>query len=134
MSEPIVVVKGIKEKIEKDLEKHKSLLEQTGQDLIKFRSARSHEIKRKKHYNSLIGGDRYNDDALRESIQQSVINIKHMSDKCNLAEEKIKHHQQIISVLSQQLTNQEYLERQAELYYQDHPEERPDGDEYKLGR
>jgi len=123
----MVVITGMKEIIERDLEKHKVLLERTQIELQSFRVARSHEIKKKKHYNGLVGGGKYDDDALETAIIQSATNIRHMSDKCTASEEKIKHHQLIIDTLTQQVGDQEYMLAQAELYYQEHPEGRPNG-------
>ena len=51
-----------------------------------------------------------------------------------MSEEKIDHHQEIVDTLTEQLSNQNYLLAQAELYYQEHPEERPNGNANKLGR
>ena len=133
MSEPIVVIAGIEEIIERDLALHKDLLERTKTELLSFREARSHEIKKKKHYNKQVGGGKYNDEALRVDMNDIAINIRHMSDRCESAQKKIKHHQLIVDTLTQQLSDQEYLLAQAELYYQDHPEERPSGNEHKLG-
>ena len=125
MSGPMVVIDGIKELIERDLENHKMMLERTKGELLSFREGRSHEIKKKKHYKSLIGGGKYNDDSLRTSMDEIAMNIRHMSDKCELAEEKIKHHQMIVDTLTEQVNDQNYLLAQAELYYVEHPEERP---------
>lgn len=134
MSEPIVVIDGIRELLERDLEKHKALLERAGQSLLSFRTARSHEIKKKKHYNGLVGGEKYDDDALKIAIDQIAVNIQQLSNQCTAAEAEIKEHQHIIGTLSQQLEDQDYLEAQAELYYQEHPEERPNGNEHRLGK
>ena len=133
MSEPFVVVSGFKELIERDLDQHKSLLERTQMELLSFRTARSHEIKKKKHYNGLVGGGKYDDEKLTESMKDIATNIRHMSDKCTVAEDKIKHHQLIVDTLTEQLSDQNWMLAQAEAYYQEHPEERPNGDERKLG-
>ena len=130
----MVVIDGIKEIIERDLEEHKYLLERTQQELLSFREGRSYEIKKKKHYSGLIGGEKYDDEALQKSMNDIATNIKHMSDKCLLAEEKISHHQLIVDTLSEQLKDQNWLLAQAELYYQDHPEERPNGAKRRLGK
>ena len=127
MSGPMVVINGIKEIIERDLELHKSLLERTKMELLSFRDGRSHEIKKKKHYNKLIGGGKYDDDSLRTAMLDIATNIRHMSDKCDMSQEKIKHHQLIVDTLTEQLGDQNYMLAQAELYYQEHPEERPNG-------
>jgi len=130
MSEPLVVIDGILQVIERDLENHKILLERTKLELDSFRQARSHEIRKKKHYKSLIGGEKFDDASLRNSMNDIAINIRHFSDKCTMAEEKIKHHQKIVDTLTEQVKDQNWLLAQAELYYQEHPEERPDGSKH----
>ena len=130
----MVVIAGIEDIIKRDLENHKALLDRTKVEELSFREARSHEIKKKKNYKGLIGGGKYNDDSLRASMKDIATNIRHMSDKVTLSQEKIKHHQEIVDTLTEQLADQEYLLAQAELYYQEHPEERPNGTERKLGK
>ena len=103
---PHVVVVGMEEIIKKDLENHKQLLERTIQERLAFRQGVSNQVKRKKHYKSLIGGGKYNDKALRREIDEMNINIRHLSDKAKLASEKIDHHQLIVDTLTQQLEDQ----------------------------
>lgn len=118
--DPRIVVEGIEEIIKRDLGKHKGLVEQTQRELDAYRAARSHEIARKKHYKSLIGGGKFDDDALRESMKDISINIRHLSDKVDLAREKLEHHRLIVDTLSQQLEDQ--MEALADLarYRRDH--------------
>jgi hypothetical protein len=104
--EPIIVIEGIEEVIKKDLKKHQEILKRSKFELIAYRNARSHEIKKKKHYKNLIGGGKYNDDSLRESMNQIAINIRHMGDKVDLTEKAIKHHTEIVDTLTEQLENQ----------------------------
>jgi hypothetical protein len=104
--EPEIVIEGIEKVIKKDLKKFQGILERDKLDLIAFRGARSHEIKKKKHYKNLIGGEKFNDDALRESMSQIAINIRHMSDKVMLTEKAIEHHTEIVDTLTKQLENQ----------------------------
>lgn len=104
---PFVVIEGIEEITKRDLAKHRALIIQTQAELDAYRQARSHEIKRKKHYRLLIGGGKFNDDALRRSMQDIAVNIRHMSDKCQAAEQKLKHHQHIVEVLTGQLETHE---------------------------
>ena len=106
---PIVVVDGMEKVIKKDLQRHKDILERTYREIISYREARSHEVKKKKHYNSLIGNSKYNDDALRESIKQININIQHFSNKVKLSQDKIDHETLIVDTLSAQLEEQERL-------------------------
>ena len=110
-----LVVEGIEDIIKRDLVNHKSLLERTKLELLSFRQARSHEIKKKKHYVSLIGDGKYDDDSLRKSIKDMNVNIRHMSDKADLAEKKIQHHTLIVDTLTENLKKQnEGLKRLAE--------------------
>ena len=104
--EPEIVIEGIEEVIKNDLKKHQGILERSKLELISYKNARSHEIKKKKHYKSLIGGEKYNDGALKNSMDQIAVNIRHMSDKVGLTEEAIKHHTGIVDTLTEQLENQ----------------------------
>jgi len=105
-AEPIMVVEGMEDVIKLDLEKHKEILARTKLELQAYKNARAHEIKRKKHYKSLIGGGKYNDEALKKSIQDINVNITHMSNKVKLAEDKIQHNTLIVDTLSKQLEDQ----------------------------
>ena len=104
--EPEIVIEGIEEVIKRDLKKHQEILARSKLELISYRDARSHEIKKKKHYKSLIGGEKFNDDSLRESMNQIAVNVRHMSDKVDLTERAIKHHTEIVDTLAEQLENQ----------------------------
>jgi hypothetical protein len=104
-NEPVVFIRGIDKVIRKDLEKHKTLLARTKVELHAYREARSHEVKKRKHYSSLIGGEKYDDKALRESMGDIAINIRHMSDKVKLAQKTIEHHTEIVDTLTQQLAD-----------------------------
>lgn len=103
---PIMVVEGIEEVIKKDLGTHKIILERTNIEILSFRTAVSTEVKKKKHYLSLIGGGKFNDDALRTSIDQMNVNITHLSNKVKLSQDKIKHETLIVDTLTEQLDNQ----------------------------
>jgi len=103
---PELFIEGMEVIIKRDLEKHKVLLIRSNQELLSYRNARSHEVKRKKYYKSLIGGEKYNDDSLRRSMNDIVINIRHFSDKVKLSEDAIKHHTLIVDTLSKQLDDQ----------------------------
>ena len=100
---PLIVIEGMEPIIQKDLDKHKAILEQTQTELGVFRQAVSHEVKKKKYYKSLIGGKKYNDDSLRKSIGDININIRHMSDKAKLAQDKIAFETNIVDTLTTQL-------------------------------
>ena len=101
-----VVIEGLETIIKRDLEEHKMLLARTTTELHSYREGRASEIKRKKHYASLVGGGVYNDDSLRRSMDDIAINIRHMSDKAEAAEAKITHHKLIVDTLAQQLVDQ----------------------------
>ena len=58
---------------------------------------------KKKHYKGLIGGGKYDDDALKRSMGDIAINIRHMSDKEKLSRDAIEHHTLIVDTLTQQL-------------------------------
>ena len=102
---PVVFIHGMEKIIEKDLNKHKALLERSKLELLAFRNAVAHEIKKKKHYKSLIGGGKYNDKALRESMNMIAIGIRHMSDKVKLSQEAVAHHTLIVDTLAKQLAD-----------------------------
>ena len=101
--EPKIIIEGIDVVIKRDLAKHQILLERSKLELTSYRQARSHEIKKKKHYKGLIGGGKYDDDALRKSMKDIAINIRHMSDKEKLSKDAIEHHTLIVDTLTQQL-------------------------------
>lgn len=111
--EPEVFIEGIDVVIKLDLGKHKALLVQTNAELLSFREAVDHESARKRHYYRLIGGGKYDDDSLRKSVDDIRINIRQLSDKAKLAEEKVEHHTLIVDTLSQQL--EDYNKRHASL-------------------
>jgi hypothetical protein len=111
--EPEVFIEGIDVVIRLDLGKHKELLAQTKAERLSFIEARDHEAARKRHYYRLIGGGKYDDDALRRSVDDIRINIRHLSDKVKLSEDKIDHHTLIVDTLTKQL--QDYDRRYASL-------------------
>ena len=113
---PFIVIEGMLPIIEKDLGRHKSIFERSHTELTTYRQSVSHEVKRKKHYKSLIGGGKYNDDSLRESIQQININIRHLSDKAKLAQDKIDFEQNIVDTLTKQLDDQRDAEKKLAQY------------------
>ena len=109
--EPKVVIQGLEQVIERDLDKHRMLLERTANELAVWRAGRSHEIRKKKHYAGLIRGqgpraEKYDKEALRAALDGINVNIQHLSDKCQGAEEKIAHHAEIVDTLTAQLAQQ----------------------------
>jgi hypothetical protein len=107
-NEPVMVVEGMEDIIKKDLGAHKIILERTQQELLAYRNAVSGEIQKKKYYLTLIGGDKFNDNSLRNSINDINVNIKHMSDKVKLSKDKIEHETLIVDTLTEQLANQNH--------------------------
>ena len=101
--DPEIFIEGIDVVLRLDLGKHKELLARTQVDLEAFNVAVAHESGRKRHYHRLIGGGKYNDDALRRSVTDIRVNIRQLSDKAKLAREKIDHHSLIVDTLTQQL-------------------------------
>jgi hypothetical protein len=109
--EPEVFIEGIDAVIKLDLGKHKELLAQTLVELASFNEAVLHESARKRHYYRLVGGEKYDDEALLRSVKDIRINIRHLSDKAKLAQDKIDHHTLIVDTLTEQL--QDYDRRYA---------------------
>ena len=104
-------IKGIDKVIKRDLGKHKEMLQRAKLSLLSFRESVSHLIKKKKHYLSLIGEGKFNDDSLRESITMINIDIRAMGDKVKLTNEEIDHHVLIVDTLTEQL--EEYYKNDA---------------------
>ena len=113
LATPKVIIEGIDVIIKRDLEKHKTILERSQTELLSYREARSHEVKKKKHYISLIKEGKYNKESMERSIQDINVNIRHFSDKCKLTQDAIKHHTVIVDTLTEQL--KEYEEDMKEL-------------------
>lgn len=101
--EPEVFIEGVDVIIRLDLGKHKELLTQTTTEMHGFMDAATHESKRKRHYYRLIGGGKYDDDALERSVVQIRQNIVHLTRKAEAAKEKIAHHSLIVDTLTEQL-------------------------------
>ena len=101
-----IVIKGIEKVIERDLEKHKILLDRSKLEMLSFKKAVSHEIKKKKYYKSLIGDSKFDDVALNESMGMIAVNIRHLSDSVKVSQDSIDHHALIVDDLTQQLEDQ----------------------------
>jgi hypothetical protein len=110
---PEIFIEGIDVVIKLDLGKHKELLARSQVDFQSFCEARDHEAARKRHYYRLIGGGKYDDDALKRSVEDIRINVRHLSDKAKLAQDKIEHHTLIVDTLTEQL--QDYNRTYASL-------------------
>jgi chromosome segregation ATPase len=111
--EPEVFIEGVDVIIRLDLGKHKEMLTQTTTEMHSFREAAAHESKRKRHYYRLIGGGKYDDDALERSVVQIRQNIVHLTRKAEAAQEKIEHHTLIVDTLTANL--EKYERRFAQL-------------------
>lgn len=107
-SDPLIVIEGMEDIIQKDLDSHKIILERTKLELLSWRQAVSSEVKKKRHYRDLIGSGKYDDDALIASRTQMGVNITHLQNKCSAAEEKIKFETIIVDTLTEQLKTQNF--------------------------
>jgi chromosome segregation ATPase len=107
--DPIVVIEGLENIIERDLLREKSRLGQAQRDLKAFQDGVSHHVQKKRYYKTLIGGEKFNDESLKQSIADINTNIRHMSDKKQLALEKIEWHKKIIKKLESDLAEQRDL-------------------------
>ena len=114
-----IVIKGMEVIIKRDLEKHKALLERSNMDMLSFKGAVSHEIKKRKHYKSLLGGGKYDDEALRKSMDMIAINIRHLSDKVKISQDSIDHNRLIVDTLTKQLEDQYEGLRVLAKYHKD---------------
>ena len=101
--DPVIVIEGLTGVIERDLTKYQNLLAQTTLELQAFEKARNYEVKKKQHYRSLIGGGKYNDEALENSIVQINVNIQHFENKIKSAREKLEFEKNIVDTLDNQL-------------------------------
>lgn len=101
--DPEIFIEGIDVVIKLDLGKHKEILAQTQVEKVSFQEARDHESKRKRHYYRQIGQGKYNDDALFAAVKDIRINIRHLSDKVKLSDDKIEHETLIVDTLTAQL-------------------------------
>lgn len=111
MSTPHIHIEGLDKVIRLDLEKHKGLLEREKVNLLSYREAVSHQVRKKKHYRSLVGQGEYDDAALEKSIGMINVDIRQLSDKVKLTNEAIEHHTLIVDTLTVQL--QDYEENAA---------------------
>jgi len=105
-SNPLIVIEGIEDVIKKDLDKHRVILERTSLEVLSYRSAVSVEVKKRKHFKSLLGGGKYNDESLEQARVQMGVNIKQLQDKIKLCHDKIEHETLIVDTLTDQLANQ----------------------------
>lgn len=104
--DPQIVVEGMEVVLERDLTKHQKAVQQAELELGEYRAARILERNKKSHYESLLGGGKFNDTALKNGIAQIDINIRQLSDKIKLSSEKIEHHTEIVRRLQEELKQQ----------------------------
>jgi len=112
--EPEVFIEGIDVVIKLDLGKHKELLSQATADVAAFQNAAAHESAKKRHYFRQIGLGKFDDESLRSSVEDIRVNIRHLTDKAILAQQKVEHHRHIVDTLTKQL--EEYDKRYASLH------------------
>jgi len=105
-ADPDIVFEGMEEILERDLAKHKGILQQTKLEMGAYSDARSYEVRKKRHYKSLVNEGKYDRESMDAAIAQIDINLRHMLDKKKLSMEKITHHEEIISKLEEELANQ----------------------------
>ena len=96
-------IEGIDVIIKRDLDKHKSLLNNNNLDIQAFENARDTEIKRKRFYNEQKGKRNYDDDAMDKAINQMAINITHLSDRIKITKELRQQNTHIVDTLTEQL-------------------------------
>lgn len=102
-----IVIEGIEVVIERDLNKHKVILERVKIELDGFEKARLHLIAKRKHYKGLIKGDnKYNKESLEKSRVMIGVDIRAMSDTIDITKKRQEHHTLIVDTLSEQLKNQ----------------------------
>ena len=111
--EPEMFCEGMDVVISLDLGKHKELLAQTQADTASFEEAVRQESARKRHYYRQIGQGKFDDQALKKSVEDMRINSRHLSDKVKLSKEKAEHHTLIVDTLTSQL--EDYNRRYASI-------------------
>lgn len=98
-----IFIEGIDVIIERDLNKHKSLLEKNNMDIQAMEHAISSEIQRKKYYNKQKGKRNYNDEAMDTAMEQMRVNISHLGNKLKVTKELRIQNTQIVDTLTPQL-------------------------------
>lgn len=111
-----VVIHGMLEIIEKDLKKAKQVKEFAVKDRESWKIAISHEVRKKRAYRKLIGGEKYDDNALKNSISQMNQNLNHLNRKVTTADQKIDFQDNIINTLTKNYKeHKEALEEFAKM-------------------
>ena len=105
---PNVVIEGLEDILERDIAKHKMILERSKGELDSYNQALTYQIKKKKFYSNLLKDKdtKYKKSALKKSRDMIAIDIRQISDKIKLTKENITHHTHIVDTLTQQLADQ----------------------------
>lgn len=110
-----IIIEGLENIIQKDLDKHRFLFEKSKLELDEYRRALDYQVQRKKYYNRLLRAGKYNKESMEKEITQIQINARMLTDKISLSEKAIEHHKIIVDTLVKQLKDQQdgllYLER-----------------------
>lgn len=101
-----IVIEGMEVVIKRDLQRHEGILMQAKRDYMRFREAVSYEVRKKRHYKNLVKQGKYKKEAMESAIGDININIRNMSDKAKLAEDKIKFEENIVATLRSNLEKQ----------------------------
>ena len=102
-----VVIEGLEDIIERDLNKHRGIVEQTKRELEVFKQARSYQVQKKKHYKMLMQTDnKYDKEAMQTAKDMINIDIRHYSDKVDGANQILAFNQNIVDTLEKQLVEQ----------------------------
>ncbi len=98
-----IVIEGIDIIIQRDLDKHKSLLEMNNLNIQSFEGARSNEINKKRFYGEQKGKRKYRDKDMDIAIEQMTKNINHLSRRITVTMELRKENTIIVDTLTEQL-------------------------------
>ncbi len=113
--QPWIFIKGIDKVIKLDLGKNKALLERFRREEEAYKQSISGLIQKKRYYKGLIGGGKFNDESLRESIKMMNVDISDMNNKVNATQQMIAFHKEIVDTLTTQLLDyerhREYIEQ-----------------------
>ena len=102
-----VVIEGLEDIIERDLNKHRGIVEQTKRELEVFKQARSYQVQKKKHYKMLMQTDnKYDKKAMQTAKDMINIDIRHYSDKVDGANQILAFNKNIVDTLEKQLVEQ----------------------------
>lgn len=102
-NQSLIVIEGIEEILERDLDKHKALLERSQLEKQSFAQARAHEVQKRRAWREHIGEGKFSDEALEAALKQCTQNITMWSAKVKLSEDAIAHHTEIVDKLTVQL-------------------------------